>query len=77
MEVVGEFNRYNEHQVVITDPGLANLRIGGSFSATDVGAFIQALRAFGVESIETRENTGRAVSMLIGSEEAAAPTQSE
>jgi transmembrane sensor len=42
-EAVAEFNRYNQRQVVITDPRIATLPIGGRFDATDVLSFIGAL----------------------------------
>lgn len=41
--VVAEFNRYNRRQMVIADPTIENIRIGGGFDATDPESFIAAL----------------------------------
>jgi transmembrane sensor len=42
-EAVGEFNRYNRRQLRIADPSLAQLRVGGTFNATDPDSFAAAL----------------------------------
>ena len=42
-DAVGEFNRYNRRQLRIADPTLAQLRVGGTFSATDPDSFAAAL----------------------------------
>ncbi len=42
-DVVAEFNRYNRRQMVIADPAIADLRIGGGFEATDPESFMAAL----------------------------------
>lgn len=48
-DVVAQFNRYNERQLVIVDSNLATLRIGGYFRSTNLDAFINALQSdFGV-----------------------------
>ncbi|MFT4089980.1 MAG: FecR domain-containing protein [Asticcacaulis sp.] len=48
-EVAAEFNRYNEKQLLITDTQTADIRIGGSFEATNVEAFSQLLnQGFGL-----------------------------
>jgi transmembrane sensor len=44
-EIVAEFNRYNEHKLVIVDPALADRRFGGTFLATDYEEFVRALEA--------------------------------
>lgn len=50
-EAVAEFNRYNNRQLVIADPHIAALRVGGNFHATDLDAFVRALGAsFGIEA---------------------------
>ncbi len=50
-DVVAEFNRYNRRQMVIADPAIADLRIGGGFEATDPDSFIAALeRTLGVRA---------------------------
>jgi transmembrane sensor len=48
---VAEFNRYNASVLVIDDPALAGLRLGGAFNATDVERFVRVLeKMFGVQS---------------------------
>jgi transmembrane sensor len=50
-DVVAEFNRYNRRQMVIADPSIADLRIGGGFEATDPESFVAALeRTFGIRA---------------------------
>jgi transmembrane sensor len=44
-EVADEFNRYNERQFVIRDPGLDTFQIDGVFSSTDPTSLIRFLRA--------------------------------
>jgi transmembrane sensor len=51
-EMVGEFNRYNSSQhLVITDPDLAGVRLGGIFQPTDVESFLNDLRVLGIEGV--------------------------
>jgi transmembrane sensor len=42
-DVVAEFNRYNKTQLVITDPALAEARVGGAFRPTNLDAFVRIL----------------------------------
>lgn len=50
-EAVAEFNRYNQKQLSIADPSIAELRVGGSFDATDPESFVVALeKSFGVRA---------------------------
>jgi transmembrane sensor len=50
-EVLTEFSRYTATRLVIADPALQQVRIGGYFAAGDIDALREALRAnFGVES---------------------------
>ena len=42
-EAVEEFNRYNGHKLVITDPRLAAKRFGGSFRADGYDSFVRLL----------------------------------
>jgi transmembrane sensor len=53
-EAVAEFNRYNRRQMVIDDPAITALRIGGTFEATDVDSFVAALETFGIRVTTTR-----------------------
>lgn len=47
-EAAAEFNRYNRTQLVVSDPRIAQIRIGGSFKATSADAFARLLhRAYG------------------------------
>lgn len=57
---VEELNRYTDVRLVVTDPSIADLRIGGRFSATDVDDFLRALSR--VLPVQTRRApTGRVV----------------
>lgn len=48
-DVVSQFNRYNQRQLVILDPKLAALHIGGYFRPTNLDAFISVLQSdFGI-----------------------------
>jgi len=40
---VAEFNRYNKKQLVIGDPSIATLRVGGNLRAANVEAFVRVL----------------------------------
>ncbi len=44
-DVAAEFNRYNRTKLVITDPALAEARVGGAFRPTNLDAFIRILAA--------------------------------
>lgn len=49
-EAIAEFNRYNSREMVLGEPRLATLRVGGSFTTTDPTAFLAALeRIFGIQ----------------------------
>lgn len=50
-EALAEFSRYTEARLVVTDPRLRGLRIGGYFAAGDTAALRDALKAnFGIDS---------------------------
>lgn len=52
-EAAMEFNRYNRKQIEVTDPETANIRIGGTFQANNVDAFVRLLDdAYGLK-VET------------------------
>jgi transmembrane sensor len=52
-EVTDEFNRYNRKHLVVTDPLIADRRIGGAFQATDPDSFVSALEKwFGIHGDE-------------------------
>ena len=44
-EAVREFNRYNARQIVIADPSLDALRIGGNFKLDNSDAFVRLMQA--------------------------------
>jgi transmembrane sensor len=44
-DIVAQFNRYNERQMVIADKRLASRRIGGYFRPTNLDAFISVLQS--------------------------------
>jgi transmembrane sensor len=47
-----EFNRYNRRQLVITDPKLARIQIGGTFQPRDLDSFVASLeRSFDVQAV--------------------------
>jgi transmembrane sensor len=49
---VAEFNRYNRRKLVIADPTIAGVHIGGGFEATDPDSFVSALeRIFGIRGL--------------------------
>jgi transmembrane sensor len=53
-DAVAEFNRYSKKKMVIQSPSLADVRIGGSFRATDIDGFLSLLkRGFPVQVVET------------------------
>jgi transmembrane sensor len=57
-QAVAEFGRYTNRRIIIDDPSLASLEIGGSFRALDIDSFIAALgRAFGISSRMTTHGT--------------------
>lgn len=48
-DAAAEFNRYNRRPIVISDPAAASIRIGGTFRASNVDAFVRLLRdAYGL-----------------------------
>lgn len=52
-QVVAEFNRYSQRQLVLGDPSLASLRVGGNFRPRDIDGFVRALQSsFGVRAEE-------------------------
>ncbi len=71
-DVVAEFNRYNRRQMVIADPAIADLRIGGGFEATDPESFIAALeKTLGVRAFPSPSSGGdeAEVIRLVGTRE--------
>lgn len=56
-EIVGEFNRFNVHQIVIagTSPELARMEFAGSFRADDPETFIKLIRTRTSIAVERNE----------------------
>jgi transmembrane sensor len=72
-EAVAEFNRYNRRQMVVDDPRIATLHIGGVFDATDLNSFVEALRTFGIRTQSeptSQVNGAPEVIHLVGAEAA-------
>lgn len=56
--VVAEFNRYLDHKIIIADPALSRIRLGGRFTSTDPEDLLVALRAsFGIRATRTQSGT--------------------
>jgi transmembrane sensor len=52
-EAVAEFNRYNSRRIVIEDPAVAALEVGGVFRATNVDPFVSLLEeAFPIRVVD-------------------------
>ncbi len=44
-DAVAEFNRYSRRKIVIEDPSVAAIRVGGNFRATNVDAFVRLIES--------------------------------
>jgi transmembrane sensor len=63
-EIVAELNRYSTRKLVIADPRLADVRLGGIYTPGDVEGFSRALRAYGVAQVEeTKDGELRVVAL--------------
>lgn len=50
-DAAAEFNRYNERKVVVSDPAVAGIAIGGSFAPANVDGFVRLLeQGFGLNA---------------------------
>jgi transmembrane sensor len=57
-EAVAEFNRYNYKQIVIADPSIADVQVGGNFRPTDPQSFLEALaRSMHIRAIPSSTTT--------------------
>ena len=55
-QAAGEFNRYNRRQLVIADPALSGMVIGGSFAPENVDGFARLLQqGFGLR-VDNRDD---------------------
>ena len=55
-EVVAQFNRRNELQILIMEPDLAERKIGGTFALDQAEAFVRLLEQDGEVASERRGN---------------------
>ena len=44
-DAVAEFNRYNTRKILIEDPAIAALRVGGNFRSTNIDAFLDLMQS--------------------------------
>jgi transmembrane sensor len=55
-QAVEEFNRYRTRKLVIADPEIAGVRVGGRFQTDEAGKFLSALEAgFDVRAVESED----------------------
>jgi len=67
-QVTDEFNRYNRKHLVVTDPAIADRKIGGAFQATDPDSFVLALqKGFGVHADEQEPTSSGNTVIRLGS----------
>jgi transmembrane sensor len=56
-QAVAEFNRHNQHQLIVTDSTLGNVKIGGNFRADNVDGFVRLMvTTLGVTADRTGDN---------------------
>jgi len=55
-DAVAEFNRYNTRKIVIADPAIAAVRIGGNFRATNTDGFLWLLQSGFPITVEQRDD---------------------
>jgi transmembrane sensor len=66
-EAVDEFNRYNEEQLVIVDPRIRGVAVGGVYSASDPTTFALLIEhSLGVSHRETYTPGGKHILELTG-----------
>lgn len=52
-QAVEEFNRYREHKLIVADPAIATLRVGGRFETDEAVKFVNALKAnFAIRALD-------------------------
>ena len=63
-EVIQQFNRYNQVQMVVNDPTVARMKVGGHYSLTDIDSFLTDLRrVLGVETVPVVDSGHNVVKM--------------
>jgi transmembrane sensor len=55
-DIVAELNRYSTTRIVISEPAIQDLRLGGYFKVQDIGSILDTLHGYGlrVERINDR-----------------------
>jgi transmembrane sensor len=57
VQAIAELNRYSDTRLVVADPGIYDLRVGGRFRTGDVDGFLKALtKAFPVSTRRASDN---------------------
>lgn len=56
-ELVPEINRYNTRPLLIDDPAIADMRLGGRMAPTDLSKFLQSLELLGVKARQPLSET--------------------
>jgi transmembrane sensor len=55
-DAVAEFNRYNRRKIIIQDPAVAAIRVGGNFRATNVDGFVRLIASdFSITATQHRD----------------------
>lgn len=55
---VAEFNRYRATPMVVGDPDIASMRVGGTFATDESGKFVAALQSgFAIQAVEGTDGT--------------------
>lgn len=67
-EAIGEFNRYNARKIVIADPSLDALRVGGHFRLDNSAAFVRLVQA--VFPVQAEQRGDRIVLLRRGASKA-------
>lgn len=58
VEAVAEFNRYNAHKLMVDDPSIAAIPVGGSFRWSNTDAFVRVLeQGFGLRAVRDGDVT--------------------
>lgn len=53
-----QFNRYRQHPIILADPGIASLRLGGTFATTDGDIFVDAVqRSFPITAVRSGDGS--------------------
>jgi len=57
-QAIAEFNRYRASPLIVGDPRIAAIRVGGTFATSESDKFLAALRSgFAVEAVEGERGT--------------------